>query len=122
MDSPGPATAELWRMVRQLGRGLGLDTEATIIDALASDLDRSGLVDVESRSVTIPVGEWGGQAGSLLASGVRAGMMRLSDTFEARLGVPQHTSYELITAMDKEWDEHQSSALFTVAFGRKPPA
>jgi hypothetical protein len=109
-------------MVRRIGRDLGLDADATIIDALADHLTRAGLVDVHSRSVAIPVGEWGGQAGSLLASGVRAGMMRLSDTFEARLGVPRQTSYELITAMDHEWDQHRSTALFAVAFGRKPPA
>ncbi|TMC10880.1 MAG: methyltransferase domain-containing protein [Chloroflexi bacterium] len=121
-DSPGPATEELWRLVRQIGRGLGLDTEATIIDSLADDLDRAGLEEVQGQSVSIPVGEWGGQAGSLLASGVRAGMMRLSDTFEARLSVPRQRSYELITAMDNEWDEYRSSARFAIAYGRKAPA
>jgi SAM-dependent methyltransferase len=122
MASTGPATEQLWTLVRRIGRGLGLDADATIIDALADHLSRSGLVDVESRSVAIPVGEWGGQAGSLLASGVRAGMMRLSDAFETRLGIPRQTSYELITAMDQEWDEHRSMALFAAAYGRKPPA
>jgi ubiquinone/menaquinone biosynthesis C-methylase UbiE len=122
MLSIGPATDRLWRMVRQLGRDLGLDADATIIDSLAEHLERAGLVDVESQSVAIPVGEWGGQAGSLLASGVRSGMMRLSDTFEARLGVPRQASYELITTMDQEWDEHRSTSLFSIAFGRKPPA
>jgi SAM-dependent methyltransferase len=120
MLSIGPATERLWRMVRQLGRDLGLDADATIIDSLAEHLEGAGLVDVESRSLTIPVGEWGGQAGSLLASGVRSGMMRLSDTFEARLGISHQATYELITAMDQEWDEYRSTSLFTLAFGRKP--
>jgi SAM-dependent methyltransferase len=120
LGSSGPATERLFGLVRQLGRSLGLDTTSIIVRSLGSHLERAGLVEVQSRTVDLPVGEWGGRVGSLLASGVRAGMMRLVDTFNEKLGVPEAESGELIRTMTQEFDQHRTQSHFTIAFGRKP--
>jgi SAM-dependent methyltransferase len=120
IELAGPATERLFSMVRQLGRSMGLDTTSIIVRSLRSDLERAGLVDVQSLSVALPIGDWGGQVGSLLALGVRSGMTRFIDSFEETLGVPEAVCRELIGAMTEEWDQHLSQSRFAIAFGRKP--
>ena len=120
IESAGPATDRLFGMVRRLGRSKGLDTTSIIVGSLADHLTRAGLVDVHSEHVELPVGEWGGRAGTLLASGVRAGMTRLMDSFEEQLGIADAESRSLIQAMSEEWDQHRSRSRFVIAFGRRP--
>jgi SAM-dependent methyltransferase len=120
IESAGPATERLFSLVRQLGRWQGLDTTSIIIRSLGDHLTRAGLVDVQSQTVELPIGDWGGQPGSLLASGVRAGMTRLMDSFQQKLGVPEVESRELIQAMCDEWNRYHSRCRFAIAFGRKP--
>ena len=120
IESAGPATDRLFSLVRRLGRAKGLDTTSIIVGSLADHLTRAGLVDVNGQYVELPVGEWGGRAGTLLASGVRAGMTRLMDSFEEQLGIADAECRSLIQAMSEEWDQYQSRARFTIAFGRKP--
>lgn len=120
IESAGPATDRLFSMVRRLGRSKGLDTTSIIVGSLADHLMRAGLVDVHSQHVDLPVGEWGGRAGALLASGVRAGMTRLMDSFEEQLGIADAESRSLIHAMSEEWDQYHSRTRFAIAFGRRP--
>jgi hypothetical protein len=47
-------------------------------------LTRAGARDVERRTVQLPVGEWGGRIGSLMATDGRALFMRLAPVFEVR--------------------------------------
>jgi SAM-dependent methyltransferase len=120
IESAGPATDRLFSLVRRLGRSKGLDTTSIIVGSLADHLTRGGLVDVHSQHVELPVGQWGGRAGTLLASAVRAGMTRLMDSFVEQLGIAEAESRSLIQAMSEEWDQHHSRARFAIAFGRKP--
>jgi SAM-dependent methyltransferase len=120
IELAGPATERLFSMVRQLGRSMGLDTSAIIVRSLRPHLERAGLVDVQTLSVALPIGDSGGQVGSLLALSVRSGMTRLIDRFEERLGVPEVECRELIAAMTEEWDRYRSQSRFEIAFGRKP--
>ncbi len=116
----GPATEQLFSLVRRLGRSQGLDTTSIIVSTLGDHLARAGLVDVHSQHVDLPIGEWGGRAGTLLASAARAGMTRLMDSFQDKLGVPEVESRRLIQAMSAEWEQYHSQSRFAIAFGRKP--
>jgi SAM-dependent methyltransferase len=119
IESAGPATERLFSYVRQLGRSHGLDTTSLIVRSLGDHLTRAGLADVQSQTIDVPIGDWGGQPGSLLASGVRAGMTRLMDSFREKLGVPEVESRRLIHAMCDEWNRHRGRTRFAIAFGRK---
>ncbi len=119
IESAGPSTERLFGLVRRLGRSQGLDTTSIIVASLGEHLTRAGLVDVHTEHVEVPVGDWGGRAGSLLASGVRAGMTRLIDSFHEQLGIAEVESRRLIQEMTQEWDRHRSRSRFAIAFGLK---
>jgi hypothetical protein len=80
----GPATERLAGLAYQIGRTLGLDTAEVIFRSLDQGLRRAGLTSVERRYYQLPVGEWGGQVGSWMATDVRAGFTRMCSLFEAR--------------------------------------
>ena len=52
------------------------------------------MAQVERRTVPLPVGEWGGRAGSLLASDGRAVFTLLAPAFEAQFGIPERECLE----------------------------
>jgi hypothetical protein len=106
-------------MTREIGRSFGVDMDAVVIRALGDHLRRAGLGDVTQRTVEQPVGEWGGRAGSLTASNLRALHLRLAGTFEARLGVPEAEVHELLSLMREECEQLQSKGTFVIAYGRR---
>jgi len=120
MKGGGPATTRLLELLLELAGSRGLDRSGVLFRQLDQYLREGGLVEVHRRDVDVPLGEWGGRVGSLMASDLRALYMRLSDVFQARLGVPADESRDLITAMSTELNEHRTVNAFGVAFGRKP--
>jgi len=104
----------------QLYREAGLDSTGIIFRSLGEHPRRAGLTDVESREISLPLGEWGGRIGSLMASDIRALFLRLAPVFEGKLGVSERESAPLIAAMQQEWEEHHTVVKFAVALGRKP--
>jgi SAM-dependent methyltransferase len=121
LESSGPATAHLFELVRRLGRSLGLDTTGIIVRSLDSYLRDAGLEMVQRKAVDLPIGEWGGRVGSLLESGVRAGLTRLcDDVFQAKFGLSAEECRNLLRATHDEWGEYRTRSNFTFAYGRKP--
>lgn len=116
----GPATSLLVGWLNRLAANQGLDPDGRVVSALDRLLAESGLEAVTARRIELPVGEWGGRPGSFLASDMRAMFTRLAPVFEARLGVPQERSLELIRAAGSECEELHSSAVFHCAWGRRP--
>ena len=120
MKGGGPATTRLLELLLELAGSRGLDRSEVLFRQLDQYLRDGGLVDVRRRDVDVPLGEWGGRVGSLMASDLRALYTRLSDVFEANLGVPLDESRKLIAAMSAELNEHRTVNAFGVAVGRKP--
>jgi SAM-dependent methyltransferase len=119
-ESAGPATTRLCELLRQLLQAGGLDSAGIVFGALDDHLRRSGLVDVGKRTHDLPVGEWGGQVGSLLATDMRAAFTRMSSVFQARLDFPAQECIELVKAMQLELEHHHTQLSVVFAFGRKP--
>jgi ubiquinone/menaquinone biosynthesis C-methylase UbiE len=122
IEPAGTATEHLFELMRRLGRELGLDTTGIVYRSLDQHLRRAGLVEVQTHSVQVPIGEWGASVGSLMASDMRAVFTRLSGVFQAKFGVSTAECLELIRTMQQELEEHRSRLAFTIAFGRKPLA
>lgn len=120
MKAAGPATTRLLELLLKLAGSRGLDRSGVLFRKLDQYLRHTGLIDVQRRDVDVPLGEWGGRIGSLMASDLRALYTRLSDVFQAKLGVPGDETRDLITAMSTELNEHRTINTFGVAFGRKP--
>jgi SAM-dependent methyltransferase len=115
----GPATRRLFEMAWRVGRNAGLDTTGIIYRSLGEHARRASLVDVEAREDTVPIGEWGGRIGSLMATDFRSLFIRTAGLFE-KFGISEQEHRELVAAAHQEWEEHHSLSRFTVAFGRKP--
>jgi SAM-dependent methyltransferase len=117
----GPATGRLFELVRRVSRTIGIDSDSVLVRAQGDHLRRVGLTDVEQRDVEVPVGEWGGRAGSLLASNLRALHLRLAGAYEQREGVTRSELHGLLQGMQEECERHHSLATIVFAFGRRPP-
>jgi SAM-dependent methyltransferase len=116
----GPATGRMLDVTWRLYEQSGLDSTGIIFRSLGEHARRAGLTDVESREITVPLGEWGGRIGSLMASDIRALFLRLAPVFEDKFGVSERESVPLIAAMQQEWERHHTVVRFAVALGRKP--
>ncbi len=116
----GPATERVFEMGWRLMREAGLDSTGIVYRSLGEQARRAGLIDVEAREVTLPIGEWGGRIGSLMATDLRSLYIRMAGVFEAKFGVPEQEYRQLVTAMQQEWEQHHTESRFTVALGRKP--
>jgi SAM-dependent methyltransferase len=119
-ESPGPVTTRLCEMLQRLLLARGLDSTGGVVAALDDHLGRSGLADVGTRALDLPVGEWGGRVGSLMATDCRALFFRLEAAFEAAFGIGDHEYRELVSAMQREWEQHHTTYRFVFAVGRKP--
>lgn len=119
VERAGPASQRLVELACQLGRTRGLDVDATIFRGLDRCLLEAGLTNVERRAVELPLGDWGGRAGSLMATDYRAAATRLSGAYVERQGVSAEECVELIRAASREWEELRSTCVFAVAIGRK---
>jgi ubiquinone/menaquinone biosynthesis C-methylase UbiE len=68
LDNAGPAIEHLRDLTLEIAKARGLDTSSTVADSLDDFLRQADLRNVEREEVRLPVGEWGGQVGSLLAT------------------------------------------------------
>jgi SAM-dependent methyltransferase len=120
LEPAGPATAELFKLAWRLASSLGLDTTGISFQSLDEYLRRAGAVEVERRTVEMPVGEWGGRVGSFIASDFRAAFTRLSEVFQARFGVSAEDCRGLLKDAQREWEEERTIWQVAYAVGRKP--
>jgi SAM-dependent methyltransferase len=116
----GPATSELFSCLSRLAATRGLAPDDRVVVRLERLLADSGLEQVTTRRVELPVGEWGGRPGSFMSSDLRAMFMRLAPAFEARFSIPQDRTLELIRTAVTEMQEMHSSAIFFCAWGQRP--
>lgn len=120
IEPRGPATGRLFELAAQLAAAYGLDTSGSVCDMLDSYLRDAGAQAVERHSVALPIGEWGGRVGSLMASDFRSTFTGLCGTFESRFGLPAAICQELLRAMHEECEGYHTRYTVTFAFGRKP--
>ncbi|HEY7202296.1 MAG TPA: class I SAM-dependent methyltransferase [Candidatus Dormibacteraeota bacterium] len=119
MHPRGPATSRLLELAAQLAASYGLDTSRSVCDLLDAYLRDAGAEAVERRETALPIGEWGGRVGSLMASDFRSTFQGLCATFESRFGLPAAVCQELLRAMRQECEGSRTRYTFTFAFGRK---
>jgi SAM-dependent methyltransferase len=119
MEPSGPATDRLWELGNRLAASVGLDSTGTVLRSLDGYLRQAGAVAVERRNVAIPVGNWGGTIGSLMASDFRALFTRLCAAFQARFGVSLAECGDVLGAAVQECEQYRTRAICTFAYGRK---
>jgi SAM-dependent methyltransferase len=122
VEAAGPATLRLLALGREMAASLGLDGGGVVFKALDGYLRRAGLYNVVRRELSIPIGEWGGRVGSLMATDGRAAFTRLCEVLQARSRLRAEDGRRLIQQALAEWERCRMSGPCVVAFGRKPRA
>jgi SAM-dependent methyltransferase len=112
-----PAMEQVTEMMRRLARAHGLDSTSMVFHRLDSYLTSAGATGVERHTLELPLGEWGGQVGSLMASDIRALFLHLC---EAGAFGPVAECQDLMQAAQLEWEQHHTTYSFAVARGQKP--
>jgi SAM-dependent methyltransferase len=118
--SDGPALRRLVELLLELYGMSGLDTGSVVFASLDQYLVDAGLEHVTRWTLELPLGEWGGKVGSLMACDVRSLFTRLAVVFKRRLAVPMEECFELVRSAQLEWEERHTTYGVAVAWGRKP--
>jgi hypothetical protein len=119
IEGAGPATERLLALGREMAASRGLDPGRVVFDSLDGYLRQAGLENVVRRQFSIPIGEWGGRVGSLMATDGRAAFTRLFEARQARSLLLAEEARELIREAVREWERAKMSTPCAVAFGRK---
>ncbi|HXM57328.1 MAG TPA: methyltransferase domain-containing protein [Candidatus Dormibacteraeota bacterium] len=121
-ERAAPATEQLLALTMGHARSLGLDTASVVFGALDGHLRDAGLVEVVREQLDVPIGRWGGDVGSLMATDVRAGFTRVCEVLQARSLLPVGEGRGLIERAQEEWERNETSWTFAIAYGRRPSA
>lgn len=116
----GPATARTFGLAVEMVRRAGLDSEGEMYRGMGDYLRRAGMILVEEREVALPIGEWGGRLGQMMATDLRTGLIRLADTFRTVFGIEEAEFMEQMAAAGREWEEHHTVVHVKVVVARKP--
>ena len=120
IEPSGPATRRLFELTTRLAASFDLDTSGVVVRSLDDYLRLAGAERVSRRSIAVPIGEWGGRVGSLMASDFRSMFTRLGGTLRSQLRLAREECDDLVSRMQQEWERYRTRYTFTYAFGRKP--
>jgi SAM-dependent methyltransferase len=120
VEKAGPATERLLELTRGLSASRGLETRRTVFDSLERYLGQAGLLDVRRRQVSVPIGDWGGQAGSLSATDMRTAFTRMCELLQSRKELSAAAGAELIRRSQEESERRRMAWPVAVAWGRRP--
>ncbi|WP_376797328.1 class I SAM-dependent methyltransferase [Thermogemmatispora sp.] len=116
----GPNGRRLQAMLRELATLRGLDGSDEVVRSLDRYLREAGLVEVERREIEVPLGDWGGRIGSLLALDFREVCVAMSGAVMKRFRLTQQEYEALLDVVAQEWNELKTKCRFVAAYGRKP--
>jgi SAM-dependent methyltransferase len=119
IEGAGPATERLLALGRELAASRGLDPGRVVFDSLDGYLRQVGLENVTRRDLSIPIGEWGGRVGSLMATDGRAAFTRLCEAPQARSRLSAGEARQLIQEALAEWERGTMAAPCAIVFGQK---
>jgi hypothetical protein len=120
IEREGPANGRLRGLTTELTASMGLDSTRVVFDSVDGWLREAGLTGVVRREISVRIGEWGGQVGSLMVTNFRAAYMRLCDALEKRSMLTAEEGWDLIRRAQDEWEHNRMLWSFAIAFGQKP--
>ncbi|HLH70317.1 MAG TPA: hypothetical protein VKY90_15190, partial [Candidatus Dormibacteraeota bacterium] len=97
-----------------------LDTTEAVFKALDEYLRQAGLEQVTRREELLPVGEWGGQVGSFLATDWRLAGQRMCEILQSQSPRLAEEAIYLLDQTVREWEHYRTVWPIAIAFGRKP--
>src|SRR6266566_4501292 len=119
-EQAGKATQRLFALWKDLTASLELETASEVSDSLDGYLLEAGLRGVVRREIQVPVGEWGGRAGALMATDFRVTSTRVCEMLQAQSRLSAEEAGELIRSAQQEVEHSQMFWTLAIAFGQKP--
>lgn len=117
-QNAGPACTQIQKWIIDACRKCGIDpVEATQIGAY---LQVTGLLNVTTETITLPVGQWGGRLGSSTATNMRAACLAMKPLVLRHLDVNSEDYDRLLEEMFRECEQLQSHFAIYVAYGQRP--
>lgn len=113
----GPALERVAEIAVQLSASRGLDTESVVFGSIDRYLRDVGLRGVNRREVNLPIGEWGGPVGRMMAVDCRASFARI---LEVLTSLSPEQRDELLRELVAEFEKLQVGSKVAFAFGRNP--
>ncbi len=118
-DPTGPAMQALTTFFRQVASARGLDSTGVVYAGLDRWLREAGVEDVVRREIAVPIGEWAGPVGSLLATDLRNALQQILGLLVRQGRFTDGESKDLLIAIQREWEELRPTVPMAVAYGRK---
>jgi SAM-dependent methyltransferase len=119
-DREGPAMERFGRLALAAAARAGVGGPATVYRSLDAYLRDAGADRVTRREVALPVGEWGGRVGSMMATDLRVTFASITHLFEAVGDLEPHEVADLIKEVQLEYEELQVSTRLAIVYGQKP--
>jgi len=117
-QNAGPACAQIQQWIINACQKCGIDpTEGTQIGIY---LQASGLTNVSTETITLPVGQWAGRLGNTTATNMRAACLAMKPLVLQHLGINSEEYDRFLEDMFKECEQHRSCFLIHVAYGQRP--
>ncbi len=117
MRNAGPAGQQLQELMAAVGKRLGFDGE--VIRHLGEMLHQEGLQAVEVQPILIPVGEWGGRAGSMMKRDFLSVIETLKPLYCQHSAIAPDEFDRLVSVMAQEWETYQARCTFFVTYGKR---
>jgi SAM-dependent methyltransferase len=116
-ENAGPMVRRIADLALAGAAARGLDTSGTPYRMLDHYLGAVGCEEVERVDMTLPIGDWGGRVGSILATDFRLVSARILEAF-SDLNAEQQA--ETLRLAHVEFEQRRVTIGLALAFGRKP--
>lgn len=114
----GPLTTRSMEWMAEIGRRRGIDqSSSSKLDQLLSDI---GMRQVKSHRIDVPMGQWGGRIGQLMATDANAGNRSMRSIALDQLQISPEEYDRVAKALPEEWEQYHTVVPFYIAYGQKP--
>lgn len=112
----GPHTQQYLAWWDQLGKQRGID--ASMMGQLPHLMQDLGIHNIQARLLHVPVGKWGGRAGTMLLANLVSGWGALKGAFGSQVGVNAELFDRTFQALPLEWEELHTMYEYVIATGQ----
>lgn len=116
--NPGPTVQKYCDLVATACKKRGIDPAS--VPTLGTMLQEAGLSHVQTQSVHVPIGTWGGHLGTMMFTNLLIGGQALKPLVVSQ-GLTTADEYDTLFAIvQRECEEYHSMLSFYVAYGQRP--